>query len=64
MKKKSHNRIVFKPYDQNQGLLLPPNPSSLIPVNHPVRVVEWLFEKEDGINDRDFIAFLFSHTFQ
>lgn len=31
--------VVFKPYDQNQISLLPPNLDELINENHPVRII-------------------------
>ena len=40
-------KIVFKEYDQNQIILLPPNLNELIPENHLVRVINQVIE---GIN--------------
>jgi transposase len=37
MDKKLH--VVFKSYQQQQSLLLPPSLEDLIPAHHPVRVV-------------------------
>ena len=31
---------VFKVYEQRQGMLLPPSYEELVPMNHPVRVVD------------------------
>jgi len=41
---KVHNKIVFKPYDQNQ-LMLPMSIETLIPKNHVVRVVNAAIDK-------------------
>jgi transposase len=38
---------VFKRYDQNQPMLLPPSYEELIPANHPVRVVNEVVERID-----------------
>ena len=38
---------VFKPYNQNQNLLFPPNLSELIPKEHPVRLVSVVVDKLD-----------------
>lgn len=38
-KKKRHNQVRFKPYDQNQQWLLPPSLGELIPEGHIVRLV-------------------------
>jgi len=37
-------RQIFKPYEQHQGMLLPPNLEELIPANHMVRVVDEIIE--------------------
>lgn len=39
--------VVFKHYDQNQPMLLPPSLDQMIPENHPVRVVNEVIEKID-----------------
>lgn len=39
--------IVFKSNFQNQAMLLPPDINELISPNHPVRVVNEVFEKVD-----------------
>ena len=39
MKKRNDLKVVFKTYDQSQALLLPPSLEELIPLDHPVRVV-------------------------
>jgi len=36
---------IFKPYEQNQMMLLPPNLEELIPANHLVRVVDEIIER-------------------
>lgn len=38
---------VFKPYQQNQGYLFPPNIEDLIAANHPVRIVSEVIDKID-----------------
>ncbi|MDF1546818.1 MAG: IS5/IS1182 family transposase, partial [Bacteroidales bacterium] len=38
---------VFKPYNQNQTLLFPPNLSDMIPEEHPVRLVSTIVDKLD-----------------
>lgn len=40
-------KAVFKPYNQNQGMLLPPSLEELIPWNHPVRTVNQIINKID-----------------
>src|SRR5689334_8559172 len=40
-------KVVFKPYVQNQPSLLPPSYEDLVPVNHPVRVVNEIIERID-----------------
>lgn len=44
MKKKSHGRVVFKPYNMNQ-LNLPVSLDSMIPANHLVRVVNRVLDE-------------------
>src|SRR5476649_1514856 len=39
------NRPVFKPYDQQQILAIPPTLEELIPASHPVRVVNEVINK-------------------
>ncbi len=46
-KQKIHNKVVFKPYDMQQMLLLPPSLTELIDKNHPVRVVSAVIEQLD-----------------
>lgn len=48
MKKKGHQKVVFKPYNMNQ-LSLPMSLESLIPLKHKVRVVNLVIE-EMGID--------------
>lgn len=43
MKKKA--QPVFKRYDQNQPMLIPPSYDDLVPVNHPVRVVNAVIDR-------------------
>lgn len=45
--KSSKNRVVFKPYDLGQQMLLPPSLNELIPEGHPVRIVNEVIEKID-----------------
>jgi transposase len=40
-------RQIFKPYEQNQVMLLPPNLEELIPESHLVRVVNKMIEEVD-----------------
>ncbi len=39
-----NNKVVFKVYSPLQGLLLPPSLEELIPMAHPVRVVNEVIE--------------------
>ena len=39
-----NNKVVFKTYSPAQGLLLPPSLEELIPLSHPVRVVNEVIE--------------------
>jgi len=39
--------VVFKQNNQHQAMLLPPDHCGLIPVNHPVRIVDAVLEKID-----------------
>ena len=43
----SHKKPTFKPYYQNQLMMLPPTLEELIPENHPARVVNQVV---DSIN--------------
>ena len=38
-------KVVFKDYNPNQMMLLPPNLLELIPAHHPVRVVDQVIEQ-------------------
>jgi hypothetical protein len=38
MKKRNDTKVIFKPYDQQQTMLLPPSLEELIAANHPARV--------------------------
>jgi transposase len=40
-------KVVFKRYEQNQPMLLPPSYEDLVPENHPVRVVNDIVERID-----------------
>ena len=40
-------KVVFKPYDQDQLSLLPPSYDELVPVNHPVRIVNTVIDHID-----------------
>jgi transposase len=44
-KKNKHRNVVFKPYQQNQSTLLPPNLDDLIPKNHLVRLINRIIEQ-------------------
>ena len=46
-KKKRHNKVTFKPYDQHQLWLLPPSLGDLIPANHLARLVNVAIEGLD-----------------
>jgi len=46
-KNKRHNQVTFKPYVQNQGWLLPPSLSELIPEHHMVRLVNDVIDGMD-----------------
>jgi transposase len=41
------NQQIFKPYDQNQPMLLPPDLEELIPEEHLVRVVNEMINQLD-----------------
>lgn len=47
MKKRHDLKVVFKTYDQQQPMLLPPSLEELIPANHPVRVVNKVLDQID-----------------
>lgn len=53
MKKRNDLRVVFKTYDQQQAMLLPPSLNELIAQNHPVRIVNKVL---DQINIEPLIA--------
>ena len=44
---KIKSKAVFKQYNSNQTLLLPPSLSELIPEGHLVRIVDEVVEKMD-----------------
>lgn len=47
MKKKSHNKVVYKPYVMGQPMLLPPDLEEMIPEDHIVRTVNEAIEQLD-----------------
>lgn len=40
-------KVVFKRYEQNQPMLLPPSYEDMVPMNHPVRGVNEVVERID-----------------
>ena len=56
MEKQSHNRVVFKTYNQNQLMLIPPSLEELIKPNHPVRTLNSIIDRldlENLVNEYD-----------
>ena len=47
MKQRNDPAIIFKPYHQNQPMLLPPSLDELIEFNHPVRIVSKVIDELD-----------------
>jgi transposase len=47
MKRRNDKKVIFKPYHQNQVMLLPPSLDELIAFNHPVRIVNEVLNKID-----------------
>jgi len=47
MQKIDRTKVVFKDYSPNQILLLPPSLEEMIPMNHPVRVVNQVIDSID-----------------
>lgn len=47
MKKRNDLKVVFKTYEQQQIILLPPRLNELGPVNYPVRVVNKVLDQVD-----------------
>jgi transposase len=47
MKKRQDLKVVFKAYNQQQAMLLPPSLDELISANHPVRVVNKVLDQID-----------------
>src|SRR5215218_8909570 len=47
MKKRKDTKVIFKPYDQQQTMLLPLSLEELIGANHPVRVVNKVLDQID-----------------
>jgi transposase len=40
-------KVIFKTYDQDQSSPLPPSYDDLVPVNHPVRIVNTIIDHVD-----------------
>ena len=47
MKKRNDIKVIFKVYNQQQTMLLPPSLEELIAANHPVRVVNKVLNQID-----------------
>jgi transposase len=47
MKKRNDLKVIFKTYNQQQAMLLPPSLDELIAQNHPVRIVNKVLEQID-----------------
>jgi len=47
MKKRNDTKVIFKVYNQQQTMLLPPTLEELIAANHPVRVVNKVLDQID-----------------
>lgn len=47
MKKRNDRNVTFKPYSQDQPMLLPPDLGELIEANHPARIVNKVIEQLD-----------------
>ncbi|MCC7401294.1 MAG: IS1182 family transposase, partial [Chitinophagaceae bacterium] len=47
MKYMCKSKIVFKTYNQQQAMLLPPDLDELIDINHPVRVINTVLDNLD-----------------
>ncbi len=47
MKKRQDLKVIFKAYNQQQTMLLPPSLDELISANHPVRVVNKVLDQKD-----------------
>jgi transposase len=47
MKKRNDTKVVFKVYNQQQAMLLPPSLEELISQNHPVRVINKVLDQID-----------------
>jgi transposase len=45
--KRKHSKVTYKPYQQEQAMLLPPSLGELIPADHLVRVVNQVVEEMD-----------------
>ncbi|HEY2720473.1 MAG TPA: hypothetical protein VGI82_02025 [Chitinophagaceae bacterium] len=40
----ANDKVIFKPYNPAQRMLLPPSLEELIPLTHPVRIVNEIIE--------------------
>jgi transposase len=49
MKKRNDTKVIFKAYNQQQTMLLPPSLEELIASNHPVRVVNKVLDQIDVV---------------
>jgi transposase len=47
VEKRNDTKVIFKAYNQQQTMLLPPSLEELIAVNHPVRVVNKVLDQID-----------------
>lgn len=47
MQNKRNSKVVFKDYNPNQMMLLPPSLEDFIPANHPVRIVNQVIDTVD-----------------
>jgi len=47
MQNKSRIKLIFKDYNPNQILLLPPSLEDMIDLNHPVRIVNQVINRLD-----------------
>ncbi len=50
MKKRNDLKVVFKTYNQQQTMLLPPSLEELIAQNHPVRNVSKVLDQIDIVS--------------
>ena len=47
MKKRNDTKVIFKVYNQQQTMLLPPSLEELIASNHPVRMINKVLDQID-----------------